>query len=56
MRLRKWVKVALYFLLLIVLTITVRDLFTKKTIVNDIGKHYVCYGSLIQICSGESYE
>ena len=56
MKLRKWVKVILSLLLVALITISIRDIFTKKIIVNEVGKHYVCYGSLIQICNGETYE
>ena len=52
MKLRKWVKVVL----ILVLCYSFITLFTRKEVVKDIGKDYTCYGSLIQVCSGETYE
>ena len=56
LKLRKWVKVVIYVLFLLVFSLITRDLFKHKTVVNEVGKHYVCYGSVIQVCSGETYE
>lgn len=53
MKLRKWVKV----MLLLVLFYSFISLFTRKEIVKETGKDYICYGSkLLQICSGKDYE
>ena len=56
LKLKRWVKVILYLLVIVLLIISIKDIFTKKTIVNEVGKHYICYGSFIQICNGETYE
>ena len=55
-KLRLWVKVVLFILFMFVLFLISYDLKTHKTIVNEIGKHYICYGSVIQVCSGEDYD
>lgn len=51
-KLQKWVKVVAFLLLLI----TIYNIFTKKTVVNEVGKNYTCYGSFIQVCSGDNYD
>lgn len=56
LKLKRWVKVLLYFLFLGLVILTIKDMLTKKTIVDEEGKHYVCYGSIIQVCSGENYD
>ena len=53
MKLRKWVKV----MLLLVLFYSLISLFTRKEIIKETGKDYICYGSwTLQICSGNTYE
>lgn len=56
LELKRWVKVVLYLIIFTLLIITIKDMLTKKTVVNEEGKHYVCYGSIIQVCSGENYD
>ena len=56
LKLRGWVKVVLYTLFIFVLVLVVYDIKNHKTIVNEIGKHYTCYGSVIQVCSGTDYD
>ena len=56
LKLRNWVKVMLFILFIFVFSIILRDLKNNKTIINEIGKHYICYGSVIQVCSGENYD
>ena len=56
LRLKVWVKVVLFTLFIFVLILIIYDLKNHKTIVNEVGKHYTCYGSVIQVCSGENYD
>ena len=56
LKLKWWIKVALITLFLFVLSLIIYDIKNHKTIINEVGKHYVCYGTVIQICSGEDYE
>lgn len=55
-KLRKWVKVVLFLIFIFDLFLVTYDLKNHKTIINEIGKNYICYGSVIQICSGENYD
>ena len=56
LKLRRWVKVVLYLLLIFVMIVILNDLTKHKTIINEVGKSYVCYGSVIQVCRGENYD
>ena len=56
LKLKRWVKVLLYFLFLLLVILTIKNMITRKTIVNEEGKHYICYGRIIQVCSGENYD
>ena len=56
MKLKEWVKVVLMILLIIVMILIIKDIFTKKVIVVTEGKNYTCYGSILQVCSGEDYD
>lgn len=56
LKLKRWVKVVMFSLFMFVLFLIIHDLRTHKTIINEVGKHYTCYGSVIQICSGEDYD
>lgn len=57
LKLKRWVKVALYVLFLILLSYIIVSLFkTKETIITE-GKNYTCYGSkLFQVCHGVTYD
>lgn len=57
LRLRRWVLVVTYFILVIITLYVIVSLFTKKTVIVTEGKNYTCYGSaILQVCSGESYD
>lgn len=57
LKLKRWVKVVINFLVLILLIYIIVSLFTKKTVVITEGKNYTCHGSyLFQVCSGTTYE
>ena len=56
LRLKKWVKVVLIFILLIITSIIIKDMFTVKTVVRTTGKNYTCYGKYLQVCSGRDYD
>lgn len=56
LKLKVWVKVVLFTLFIFVLSLMIYDIKNHKTIVNEVGKHYVCYGKVIQFCSGEDYD
>lgn len=56
LELKKWVKVVIYLIVFTLLIITIKDMLTKRIEVNEEGKHYTCYGSIIQVCSGENYD
>lgn len=57
LKIKKWVKVVLYFIIVIAIVIILKDLFTKKEIIITEGKNYTCHGNFIfQVCSGRTYE
>lgn len=56
LKLKGWVKVVLFIIFIFDLLLISYDLINHKTIVNEIGKHYTCHGTVIQICSGEDYD
>lgn len=57
MRLKRWVKVMLYIIIVITIIITIKDLFTRKEIIITEGKNYTCNGNfLIQVCAGIDYD
>ena len=57
LRLKKWVKVVLYLICIIVIVITIKDMFTKKEVVITEGKNYTCNGNFIlKVCSGSDYD
>lgn len=57
LKLKRWIKVVLYVLLLILISYIILSLFkTKETVITK-GKNYTCYGSRIfQVCSGVDYD
>lgn len=56
-KLKRWVKVVLYILFLILLSYIIISLFTNKTVTITEGKNYTCYGSkILQVCSGVDYD
>lgn len=52
LRLRKWVKVALWTVLVSFLSIAIYQLKTVTTIETTPVGSYTCHGKLIQVCSG----
>ena len=57
LKLKRWVLVVAYFILVIISIYVVVSLFTTKTTVITEGKHYTCHGSwILQVCSGENYD
>lgn len=57
LKLKGWVKVALFILLMILLSYIIISLFIKKTVIITEGKNYTCYGSrILQVCSGVDYD
>ena len=57
LRLKKWVKVVLIILVIIVATITIKDLFIKKETIIVEGKNYTCSGNrLLRVCGGRDYD
>ena len=56
MKLKGWVKVVAYFILVIITLLWIISLFTKKTVVITEGKNYTCYGVIIEVCSGITYD
>lgn len=57
LRLKRWVLVVTYFILVIIFIYVIVSLFTKKITVITEGKHYTCYGSkILQVCSGYDYD
>lgn len=57
LKLRRWVLVVTYFILVITSIYIIVSLFTTKTTVISEGKNYTCYGSKIfQVCSGVDYD
>ena len=51
-RLRKWVKVTLLILTILLLIAIVYQLFTKKTIYTTPAGSYECNGGIVQVCHG----
>ena len=56
LKLKAWVKVVLFLLFIFVFSLITNDIINNKTIINEVGKHYTCYGRVIQICYGENYD
>lgn len=57
LRLKRWVLVVAYFILVIISVYVVVSLFTTKTVIVSEGKNYTCNGSWVfQVCSGENYD
>ena len=56
LKLKRLVKVVLFLIFIFDLFLIMYDFKNHKTIVNEIGKHYTCYGTVIQVCSGENYD
>lgn len=57
LKLRRWVKVAMFIIGIMLLFYIILSLFTKKTVIITEGKNYTCHGSFIlQVCSGTTYE
>lgn len=56
MKLRKWVRVLIVIIFLLLLFIIVKDIFTRKTITITEGKKYTCYGSIVKVCNGINYD
>lgn len=57
LKLRRWVKVAIFIIGIMLLFYIIVSLFTKKTVIITEGKNYTCHGSSIfQVCSGINYE
>lgn len=56
LKLKRWVKVIAYFILVIITLLWIISLFTKKTVVITEGKNYTCYGAIIEVCSGITYD
>lgn len=57
LKLRRWVLVVTYFILVIISIYVIVSLFTTKITVITEGKNYTCYGSKIfQVCSGVDYD
>lgn len=57
LRLKKWVKVIIYLVIVITIIITIKDLFTKKEVIITEGKNYTCVGNkILQVCSGKDYD
>lgn len=57
LRLKRWVLVVTYFILVIIFIYAIVSLFTTKITVITEGKHYTCYGSkILQVCSGYDYD
>ena len=56
-KLKRWVKVVLYFIIVITIIIILKDLFTKKEVIITEGKNYTCHGNFIfQVCGGIDYD
>lgn len=57
LKLRRWVKVVLFIIGIMLLFYIIISLFTKKTVIITESENYTCRGSyLFQVCSGVSYE
>ena len=57
LKLRRWVKVVIFIIGIMLLSYIIVSLFTKKTVVITEGKNYTCHGSIIfQVCSGVDYD
>lgn len=52
LRLRKWVWLVLYTLLIVFLSITIYQLFNFTTIHTTPVGTYTCHGKLVQVCNG----
>lgn len=52
LKLRKWVWLVIYTLLIVILTITIYQLLTFTTIHTTPVGSYTCHGKLIQLCNG----
>lgn len=51
-RLRRWVKVTLWMILVGYMVISIYQLFTIRTIYNTPVGTYTCAGKFIQVCRG----
>lgn len=57
LKLRRWVKVAIFIIGIMLLFYILISLFTKKTVIITESENYTCHGSyLFQVCSGTTYE
>lgn len=57
LRLKKWVKVMIYLIIVITIIIIIKDLFTRKEVIITEGKNYTCNGNfLLKVCSGTDYD
>lgn len=52
LKLRRWVKVTLSILTVLLLITIVYQMFTKKTIYTTPAGSYECNGGIIQVCHG----
>jgi len=54
LRLKRWVKVVLKLIMVMVMVITIKDLITQKEVVNSNSDNYTCNGNFIfKVCSGD---
>lgn len=52
-RLKKWVKVVLKLMVIMIMIITIKDMFTKQEVIVSEGTSYTCNGNfLFKICGG----
>ena len=51
-KLKRWVKVVIWTLFVVFITLAIYQLFTKKTIHTTPVGTYECHGGIIQVCSG----
>lgn len=51
-RLKKWVKVVIWTLFVMFITLAIYQLFTRKTIKMTPVGSYECRGGIIKVCSG----
>lgn len=57
LKLKRWVRVVIYIIVLIILSYIIISFFNKKEVIITEGKNYTCHGSkLLQVCSGTTYE
>ena len=57
LKLKRWVKVVIYIMILIILSYIIISFFNKKEVIITEGKNYTCYGAKIfQVCSGTTYD